>query len=125
MHFFSPAHIMKLVEVVRSPDSSQETINTVEQFTQELRKIPVIVKECPGFLVNRLLMAYLNEAVLALEEGLARLDNLPLSLRLVRQLHSRLMQGVRGSERAGGSFRRHQNYIAPAGAPITEATSVS
>lgn len=62
--------------------------------------------------------------VLALEEGLARLDKLPLSLRLVRQLHSRLMYGVRGSERAGGSFRRHQNYVAPAGAPITEATYI-
>ncbi len=71
MHFFSPAHIMKLVEVVRSPTTSQETVDDVEQFTQELRKIPVIVKECPGFLVNRLLMAYLNEAVLALQEGAA------------------------------------------------------
>jgi 3-hydroxyacyl-CoA dehydrogenase len=71
MHFFSPAHIMKLVEVVHSPTTSQETVDTVEQFTQELRKIPVIVKECPGFLVNRLLMVYLNEAVLTLQEGAA------------------------------------------------------
>ena len=71
MHFFSPAHIMKLVEIVRSPKTSQETVDDVEQFTQELRKIPVIVKECPGFLVNRLLMAYLNEAVLTLQEGAA------------------------------------------------------
>ncbi len=71
MHFFSPAHIMKLVEVVRSPVTDQDTVDTVEQFTQELRKIPVIVKECPGFLVNRLLMVYLNEAVLALQEGTA------------------------------------------------------
>ena len=71
MHFFSPAHIMKLVEVVRSPSTDQDTLDTVEQFTQELRKIPVIVKECPGFLVNRLLMAYLNEAILALQEGAA------------------------------------------------------
>ena len=71
MHFFSPAHIMKLVEIVRSPSTSQESVDDVEQFTQELRKIPVIVKECPGFLVNRLLMAYLNEAVLALQEGAA------------------------------------------------------
>lgn len=69
MHFFSPAHVMKLVEVIPAPETDQDTTDTVEQFTQELRKIPVIVKECPGFLVNRLLMAYLNEAVLALEEG--------------------------------------------------------
>ena len=71
MHFFSPAHVMKLVEIVRSPKTSRETIEDVEQFTQELRKIPVIVKECPGFLVNRLLMTFLNEAVLALQEGAA------------------------------------------------------
>jgi 3-hydroxyacyl-CoA dehydrogenase len=46
-------------------------VDTVEQFTQELRKIPVIVQECPGFLVNRLLMLYFNEAMYALQEGAA------------------------------------------------------
>ncbi len=71
MHFFNPAHVMKLVEIIPGAGSDQDTIDTVEQFTQELRKIPVIVKECPGFLVNRLLMPYLNEAVLALEQGAA------------------------------------------------------
>jgi 3-hydroxyacyl-CoA dehydrogenase len=71
MHFFNPAHIMKLVEIIPGDETDQDTIDTVEQFTQELRKIPVIVKECPGFLVNRLLMPYLNEAVLALEQGAA------------------------------------------------------
>jgi 3-hydroxyacyl-CoA dehydrogenase/enoyl-CoA hydratase/3-hydroxybutyryl-CoA epimerase len=71
MHFFSPAHVMKLVEVVPSPETDQDTIDTVEQFTQELRKIPVIVQECPGFLVNRLLLPYLNEATMALEQGAA------------------------------------------------------
>lgn len=71
MHFFNPAHVMKLVEIIPGAGTDQDTIDTVEQFTQELRKIPVIVKECPGFLVNRLLMPYLNEAVLALEQGAA------------------------------------------------------
>jgi 3-hydroxyacyl-CoA dehydrogenase / enoyl-CoA hydratase / 3-hydroxybutyryl-CoA epimerase len=71
MHFFNPAHVMKLVEIIPGDGTDQDTIDTVEQFTQELRKIPVIVKECPGFLVNRLLMPYLNEAVLALEQGAA------------------------------------------------------
>jgi 3-hydroxyacyl-CoA dehydrogenase len=69
MHFFNPAHIMKLVEIIPGKETDQDTLDTVEQFTQELRKIPVIVQECPGFLVNRLLMPYLNEAVLALEQG--------------------------------------------------------
>jgi 3-hydroxyacyl-CoA dehydrogenase len=69
MHFFNPAHVMKLVEIIPGKETDQDTLDTVEQFTQELRKIPVIVQECPGFLVNRLLMPYLNEAVLALEQG--------------------------------------------------------
>jgi 3-hydroxyacyl-CoA dehydrogenase/enoyl-CoA hydratase/3-hydroxybutyryl-CoA epimerase len=71
MHFFNPAHVMKLVEIIPGDGTDQDTIDTVEQFTQELRKIPVIVQECPGFLVNRLLMPYLNEAVLAVEQGAA------------------------------------------------------
>jgi 3-hydroxyacyl-CoA dehydrogenase/enoyl-CoA hydratase/3-hydroxybutyryl-CoA epimerase len=71
MHFFSPAHVMKLVEVIPGLDTSQETIDDVVMFTESLRKIPVVVQECPGFLVNRLLMPYLNEATLTLEEGAA------------------------------------------------------
>lgn len=71
MHFFSPAHVMKLVEVIPGLDTSQETIDDVVMFTESLRKIPVVVQECPGFLVNRLLMPYLNEATLSLQEGSA------------------------------------------------------
>jgi 3-hydroxyacyl-CoA dehydrogenase len=69
MHFFNPAHVMKLVEVIPGLDTAQETVDDVVAFTESLRKLPVVVQECPGFLVNRLLMPYLNEAVLALQEG--------------------------------------------------------
>ena len=71
MHFFNPAHVMKLVEVIPGLDTSQETIDDVVMFAESLRKIPVVVQECPGFLVNRLLMPYLNEAAMALGEGAA------------------------------------------------------
>ena len=71
MHFFSPAHVMKLVEIIPGLDTSQETIDDVVMFTESLRKIPVVVQECPGFLVNRLLMPYLGEAAMALQEGAA------------------------------------------------------
>jgi 3-hydroxyacyl-CoA dehydrogenase len=71
MHFFNPAHVMKLVEIIKGEETDQETIDAVVTFTESLRKIPVVVKECPGFLVNRLLMPYLNEATLALQEGAA------------------------------------------------------
>jgi len=71
MHFFSPAHVMKLVEIIPGLDTSQETIDDVVMFTESLRKIAVVVQECPGFLVNRLLMPYLGEAGMVLEEGAA------------------------------------------------------
>lgn len=71
MHFFNPASVMKLVEVIPGLDTSQDTVDDVVAFAESLRKLPVVVKECPGFLVNRLLMPYMNEAVLALEESAA------------------------------------------------------
>jgi 3-hydroxyacyl-CoA dehydrogenase len=71
MHFFSPAHVMKLVEVIPGLDTAQDVVDDVVQFTESLRKIPVVVQECPGFLVNRLLAPYLGEAMLALQEGAA------------------------------------------------------
>ncbi|SRR5579884_2846665 len=71
MHFFNPAPAMKLVEVIPGLGTSQDTIDDVVAFTESLRKIPIRVQECAGFLVNRLLMPYLNEAALALQEGAA------------------------------------------------------
>ncbi len=71
MHFFNPAHVMKLVEVIPGLGTDQDTIDSVVNFAESLRKIPVVVQECPGFLVNRLLMPYLNEATYCLQEGAA------------------------------------------------------
>jgi 3-hydroxyacyl-CoA dehydrogenase len=71
MHFFNPASVMKLVEVIPGLDTDQETVDDVVMFAESLRKIPVVVQECPGFLVNRLLLPYLNEATKALGEGAA------------------------------------------------------
>ncbi len=71
MHFFNPANVMKLVEVIPGLDTSQETIDDVVMFAESLRKIPVVVQECAGFLVNRILMPFLNESVYALQEGAA------------------------------------------------------
>jgi len=76
MHFFFPAHVMKLVEVIPSLDTSQDTVDTVVSFSESLRKIPVVVKECPGFLVNRLLIPFLNEAVYCLQEGAATAEEI-------------------------------------------------
>ncbi len=69
MHFFNPAPVMKLIEVIPGLGTSDETIDDVVLFSESLRKIPIRVQECAGFLVNRLLMPYLNEAAIALQEG--------------------------------------------------------
>jgi Fic family protein len=62
--------------------------------------------------------------VQALENGLARLSTLPVSLRLIREIHQRLMAGVRGESQTPGEFRRSQNWIGPAGCSLSDATYV-
>ncbi|MDT8316843.1 MAG: 3-hydroxyacyl-CoA dehydrogenase NAD-binding domain-containing protein [bacterium] len=69
MHFFNPVHMMPLVEVIRGKKSSDEATSAIVALAKRLGKTPIVVKDREGFLVNRLLMPYLNEAVLMLEEG--------------------------------------------------------
>jgi len=71
MHFFNPAQTMKLVEVIPGLKTAPETTERAIELCRELHKIPVRVQECPGFLVNRLLFPYMNEALYVLQEGLA------------------------------------------------------
>ncbi len=70
MHFFNPVDKMPLVEVIRGPKSSDETIATIFDLSKKMGKMPVVVKDGPGFLVNRLLIPYLNEAVFLFQEGM-------------------------------------------------------
>jgi 3-hydroxyacyl-CoA dehydrogenase len=67
-HFFNPAHIMPLVEVVPGGDTSGEVLEQIGSFLSKLGKKPIFVKDCPGFLVNRVLGAYMNEVFWLLEE---------------------------------------------------------
>ncbi len=69
MHFFSPVNRMPLVEIVPGEKTSPETIATVVQLAKTLKKTPIVVKNGPGFLVNRILIPYVNEAVWLLEDG--------------------------------------------------------
>lgn len=69
MHFFNPAQFMKLVEVIPGIKTSQQTTDIVMSLCRDLQKVAVKVEECPGFLVNRLLFPYLNEALYVLQEG--------------------------------------------------------
>ncbi len=69
MHFFNPVHMMPLVEVIRGKNTSDETVATTFQLAKKLGKTPVVVGDGPGFLVNRLLLPYMVEAISLLEEG--------------------------------------------------------
>ena len=69
LHFFNPAERMPLVEVVRGEASDDLTVATLVAFAKRIGKTPIVVRDSPGFLVNRLLFPYLNEAMLMLEEG--------------------------------------------------------
>ena len=69
MHFFNPVHRMPLVEVIRAERTSDETVATVFALAKILGKTPVVVRDAPGFLVNRILAPYLSEAVRLVQEG--------------------------------------------------------
>ncbi|MEI7997914.1 MAG: 3-hydroxyacyl-CoA dehydrogenase NAD-binding domain-containing protein [Candidatus Omnitrophota bacterium] len=74
-HFFNPVHRMPLLEIITTVNTSQETIVSTLEFAKRLGKIPILVKDAPGFLVNRILLAYINEAGRLLDEG-GRIEHL-------------------------------------------------
>ena len=71
LHFFNPVPVLPLVEIVRGMQTSQETVDTAEQFVTQLGKTPVIVQDSPGFVANRILLPMINEAVFTLQDGVA------------------------------------------------------
>jgi len=71
MHFFNPVPVLQLVEVVRGRETSDETAEAVTELARELGKTPAVANDFPGFVSNRILMPYINEAVYALQEGVA------------------------------------------------------
>ncbi len=71
MHFFNPVNKMPLVEVIRGDKTSDQTIATIYELSKKMGKMPVVVKDGPGFLVNRLLLPYMGEAAFLLQEGMS------------------------------------------------------
>ncbi|MBV9274233.1 MAG: enoyl-CoA hydratase/isomerase family protein [Verrucomicrobia bacterium] len=69
IHFFNPVHRMQLVEIVRGPQTAESVLAVAVQFVKSIGKLPVLVKDSPGFLVNRILLPYLLEAVRIFAEG--------------------------------------------------------
>ncbi|MCZ7566341.1 MAG: 3-hydroxybutyryl-CoA dehydrogenase [Burkholderiales bacterium] len=82
MHFFNPVPVMQLVELIRGLQTSDETYAQVEAASKALGKAPVRVRNSPGFVVNRMLCPMINEAVLALAEGLATAEEIDHAMKL-------------------------------------------
>lgn len=82
MHFFNPVPVMKLVEVISGIATSEETADRVFEIAEEIGKVPVIVEEAPGFVVNRILIPMINEAAGVLSEGVASAEDIDQSMKL-------------------------------------------
>jgi 3-hydroxybutyryl-CoA dehydrogenase len=82
MHFFNPVPVLKLVEVVRGRDTSDETTRAIVALAEELGKVPAEANDFPGFVSNRILMPFINEAVWALHDGVAEAEAIDTIARL-------------------------------------------
>ncbi|MDD6255907.1 MAG: 3-hydroxybutyryl-CoA dehydrogenase [Eubacteriales bacterium] len=82
MHFFNPAPVMKLVEVVPGYNTSDETIEVVKKVATNLQKTPIVVNESPGFVVNRMLVPMINECVGVLAENIASAEDIDRAMQL-------------------------------------------
>ncbi|MCL0073164.1 3-hydroxybutyryl-CoA dehydrogenase [Dehalococcoidia bacterium] len=82
MHFFNPVPVMKLVELVRTIATSEETMDTVTKFSKSLGKEIIIARDTPGFIVNLLLIPFLLDAIRALDNGLASKEDIDSGIRL-------------------------------------------
>ena len=82
MHFFNPVPMMALVELIRGLQTSDDTLRVVRAFAERLGKTPIVVKNSPGFVVNRILCPMINESIFALQEGLASAADIDNGMRL-------------------------------------------
>ncbi len=82
MHFMNPVPIMKLVEIIKGYNTSQETYTTVQEISLKLKKVPVEVNDYPGFVANRILMPMINEAIETLYNGVAGVQEIDTVMKL-------------------------------------------
>jgi 3-hydroxybutyryl-CoA dehydrogenase len=83
MHFFNPVYAMKLVEIIRGLHTSDDTVEIIGDMVEKMSKTPVVVqRDTPGFIVNRLFMAQVREAIKILEEGIANVRDIDTALEL-------------------------------------------
>lgn len=81
MHWFNPPALMKLIEIPRGFQTSDETIETIESLARRLGKVPMVCKDSPGFVVNRILNVWYNEGMRLLDEGVAGVEDIDRAIR--------------------------------------------
>ena len=82
LHFFNPVPVLPLVEVVEGLKTSPETLQKAKRFAEGIGKTPIVCKDKPGFIVNRLLVPYINDAIHALSEGVATAEDIDKAMKL-------------------------------------------
>lgn len=82
MHFFNPAPVMKLVEVIAGANTPDDMVAKIKAVSEEIGKVPVEVKEAPGFVVNRILIPLVNEGITVLEMGIASAEDIDTAMKL-------------------------------------------
>jgi 3-hydroxybutyryl-CoA dehydrogenase len=82
MHFFNPVPVMKLVEIVRGMRTNDSTVAAIRGLAEALGKVPIDVKDAPGFVVNRVLFPMINEAAFTLQQGVAEADGIDECMKL-------------------------------------------
>jgi 3-hydroxybutyryl-CoA dehydrogenase len=82
IHFFNPVYKMSLVEIVKGPNTNSDTINISISFVKQINKMQIVVKDAPGFVVNRLLIPYLNDAANLLENNIASIEDIDNAIKL-------------------------------------------
>ena len=82
MHFFNPAPVMKLVEIIAGLDTPTEIVEKIKKISEDIGKVPVQVEEAPGFVVNRILIPMINEAVGIYAEGVASVEGIDAAMKL-------------------------------------------
>jgi len=82
MHFMNPVPVMKLVEVIRGLATSDDTFNAVKELSERMKKVPVEVNDSPGFVLNRVLIPMINEAIYCVHEGIATPEAVDQNMKL-------------------------------------------
>lgn len=111
LHFFSPAHVMKLVEIIHGTETSSSTIALLQQLCKKLKKTAVVVGNCDGFVGNRMLISYGAESAIMLEEGTATVQSMDNALVDFGMVMGPLAMGDLAGLDIGYNIRKERGWV--------------